>query len=164
VHGGHVNKGDDAAIGVDNWRKMFERQHAEGGYPVPILIENTAGGDNAMARKFDALARLWDAVAEFGAGFVLDTCHAWAAGEKLGDVVDRVKAITGRIDLVHLNNSRDEFDSARDRHANIASGMIDPDVLVAVCATAGAPVVVETPAEGQAADIAFLRAKLGLAG
>ena len=164
VHGGHVNKGDDAAIGVQNWRKMFERQHAEGGYPVPILIENTAGGDNAMARKFDALARLWDAVAEFDVGFVLDTCHAWAAGEKLGDVVDRVKAITGRIDLVHLNNSRDEFDSARDRHANIASGMIDPDVLVAVCAAAGAPVVVETPAEGQAADIAFLRAKLGPVG
>lgn len=165
VHGGHVNKGDDPAIGVDNWRKMFQRQHAEGGYPVPILIENTAGGDNAMARKFDALARLWDAVAEFdGVGFVLDTCHAWAAGEDLADVVDRVKAITGRIDLVHLNNSRDEFDSARDRHANVTSGMIDPDVLVAVCAAAGAPVIVETPAEGQAADIEFLRDKLGASG
>jgi len=32
---------------------------------------------------------------------------------------------------------------------------------VAVCAAAGAPVVVETPAEGQAADIAFLRERLG---
>ena len=164
VHGGHVNKGDDPAMGHDNWRKMFQRAHADGGYPVPVLIENTAGGDNAMARKFDALARLWDAVAEFDVGFVLDTCHAWAAGEKLTDAVDRIKAITGRIDLVHLNNSRDEFDSARDRHANIESGMIDPEVLVAVCAAAGAPVVVETPAEGQADDIAFLRAKLGLAG
>ncbi len=39
-------------------------------------------------------------------------------------------------------------------------GTIDPDVLVGVCAAAGAPVVVETPAEGQAADIAFLRARL----
>jgi len=76
-------------------------------------------------------------------------------------VVDRVKAITGRIDLVHLNNSRDEFNSARDRHANIDSGTIDPDQLVAVCAAAGAPVVVETPAEGQASDIAFLRERLG---
>ena len=95
---------------------------------------------------------------------MLDTCHAWAAGEELADAVDRVKAITGRIDLVHLNNSRDEFDSARDRHANIADGTIDPDVLVAVCAGAGAPVVVETPAEGQGADIAFLRAELGLTG
>jgi deoxyribonuclease-4 len=160
VHGGHVTAGEDVGTGVDNWRKFVQRQQDEGGFAVPVFIENTAGGDNAMARHFDALARLWDAVGEFGVGFCLDTCHAFAAGEDLVDVVDRAKAITGRIDLVHLNNSRDEFGSARDRHANIADGSIDPDALVAVCAAAGAPVVVETPAEGQADDIAFLRARL----
>ncbi|MBO0848109.1 MAG: deoxyribonuclease IV [Pseudonocardia sp.] len=160
VHGGHVTAGEDPDVGVDNWRKFFARQADEGGFAVPILIENTAGGDNAMARRFDALARLWDAVGEFGAGFCLDTCHAFAGGEDLVDVVDRAKAITGRIDLVHLNNSRDEFNSARDRHANIAEGTIDPDQLVAVCAAAGAPVVVETPADGMADDIAFLRERL----
>ena len=106
---------------MENWRKFFARQAEEGGFPLPILIENTAGGDNAMARQFDVLARLWDAVGEFGVGFCLDTCHAFAAGEDLVGIVDRVKAITGRIDLVHLNNSRDEFGSARDRHANIAT-------------------------------------------
>ena len=161
VHGGHVTAGEDPAVGVDNWRKFFARQAEEGGFAVPVLIENTAGGDNAMARHFDALARLWDAVGEFGAGFCLDTCHAFAGGEDLAGVVDRAKAITGRIDLVHLNNSRDEFNSARDRHANIADGTIEPDALLAVCAAAGAPVVVETPADGQAEDIAFLRERLG---
>ncbi len=160
VHGGHVTAGEDEATGVDNWRKFVERQAGEGGFAVPILLENTAGGDHAMARRFDALARLWDAIGEFGVGFCLDTCHAFAAGEDLTDVVDRAKAITGRIDLVHLNDSRDEFGSARDRHATIGRGTIDPDQLVAVCAAAGAPVVVETPAEGQAADIAFLRERL----
>jgi deoxyribonuclease IV len=160
VHGGHVTQGEDATQGVENWRKFLARQAAEGGFAVPVLIENTAGGDNAMARRFDALARLWDAVAEFDVGFCLDTCHAFAAGEELVDVVDRAKAITGRIDLVHLNDSRDEFGSARDRHANIGAGTIDPEALTAVCAAAGAPVVVETPAEGQARDIAFLRERL----
>ena len=160
VHGGHVTARDDTADGVANWRKFVQRQHDEGGFAVPLFIENTAGGDHAMARRFDALARLWDAVGEFGVGFCLDTCHAFAAGEELLDIAERAIAITGRIDLVHLNNSRDEFNSARDRHANIADGTIDPDALVAVCAAAGAPVVVETPAEGQAADIAFLRARL----
>lgn len=160
VHGGHVTANEDPALGLVNWRKFFERQTAEGGFPLPILIENTAGG-NAMARGFDMLARLWDEVAEFGAGFCLDTCHAWAAGEDLDGIVDRVMAITGRIDLVHLNSSRDEFDSARDRHANIKAGTIDPEALVAVVRAAGAPVVVETPAEGQAEDIAFLREALG---
>lgn len=157
VHGGHVTKDDDPAVGVDNWRKFVERQAGEHGFDVPVLIENTAGGDNAMARRFDALGRLWDAVGEFGVGFCLDTCHAFAGGEELAGIVERVRGITGRIDLIHLNNSRDAFDSARDRHANIDDGTIPPDELAAVVAAAGAPVVVETPAEGQAHDIAFLR-------
>jgi deoxyribonuclease-4 len=161
VHGGHVTQGEDAAKGFENWRKFIERQMGDGGFAVPIFIENTAGGENAMARRFDDLARLWDAVGEFGVGFCLDTCHAYSAGVELVDVVDRAKAITGRIDLVHLNNSRDEFGSSRDRHANVADGTIDPEALVAVCAAAGAPVVVETPSDGQAADIAFLRERLG---
>ena len=80
VHGGHVLAEDDPAVGVDNWRKTFAYQAKDGGFPLPLFIENTAGGGNAMARDLDAIARLWDAIGEFGAGFVLDTCHAWAAG------------------------------------------------------------------------------------
>ncbi len=157
VHGGHVRDGEDPAEGVANWRKLFERQAESGGFAVPIWIENTAGGDFAMARRFDAIARLWDAVGEFGAGFCLDTCHAWAGGEDLVDAVERVKAITGRIDLVHLNNSRDEFDSARDRHATLESGEIEAEVLAAVAAAADAPVMLETPADGMKDDVAYLR-------
>ena len=163
VHGGHVNAGEDLAVGIDNWRKTFAYAADSGGFPLPILIENTAGGDNACARKLDALARLWEVVGEFGTGFCLDTCHAHAGGEDLATVVDRVRAITGRIDLVHANDSRDPFDSGRDRHANLGDGDIDPRLIVAVVRAAGAPVVVETPGgtEGQAADIAYLRAQLG---
>ena len=163
VHGGHVTAKDDPADGVENWRKFLARQADEGGFPVPVLIENTAGGEHAMARRFDALARLWDAVAEYDVGFCLDTCHAHAAGEELVDAVDRIKAITGRIDLIHANGSKDPFDSGRDRHDNLASGMIEPDLVVAVVRAAGAPVIVETPGgvEGQSADIAFLRDRVG---
>lgn len=163
VHGGHVRQGEDVADGIANWRKMFERQHADGGFAVPVLIENTAGGDGALARDMDTFARLWDQVAEFDPGFCLDTCHAFAAGWDLDSVVEKIKAITGRIDLVHLNNSRDEFGSGRDRHANVVGGKgtIDPEQLAAVAAEAGAPVIVETPAEGQPEDIAYLREKLG---
>jgi deoxyribonuclease-4 len=162
VHGGHVNAGDDLAIGVDNWRKTFAYAADQGGFATPVLIENTAGGDNACARRLDALARLWDVVGEYDVGFCLDTCHAHAGGEDLVDVVDRVKAITGRIDLIHANDSKDEFDSGRDRHDNLGSGTIDPDLIVAVIRAAGAPVVVETPggASGQSADIALLRERL----
>ena len=80
-------------------------------------------------------------------------------------LVDRVKAITGRIDLVHANDSRDGFDSGADRHANFDNGELDGDALVEVVRQAGVPVVVETPggAEGQGADIAWLRERLGAA-
>ncbi|MDR8408078.1 deoxyribonuclease IV [Nonomuraea sp. 3-1Str] len=156
VHGGHVNKSDDPQTGFDNWRKVFERLEC----PIPVLIENTAGGGNAMARKLERIARLWDALDGFDVGFCLDTCHAHAGGEELVDLVDRVKAITGRIDLVHCNDSRDAFDSGADRHANLGKGQIDPELILAVCRAAGAPIVVETPGEGQAADIAFLRENL----
>ena len=154
VHGGHVLKSDDPAIGFDNWRKTFERLELR----CPVFIENTAGGDNAMARKLDAIARLWEAIGEHDVGFVLDTCHAHAGGIELDGIVDRVKAITGRIDLVHANGSRDPFDSGRDRHSNLAEGEIDPELIAAIAVAAGTPVVVETPggAEGHIADMAYL--------
>ncbi len=160
VHGGHVTAKDDPAVGIDNWRKALQRVHEAGGFPLPILIENTAGGDNAMARRFDRLAMLWDAVGEFGPGFVLDTCHAYAGGEELADIVDRVKAITGRIDLVHANSSRDTFDSGADRHANFATGTIDAELIATVCAEAGSDIIIETPAEGHVEDLDFLRKRL----
>ena len=159
VHGGHVTAGVDPEEGYDSWRKAVERIER----PLPMLIENTAGGDGAMARSFDQIARLWEVVAgaaEGGGevGFCLDTCHAYSAGEKLETVVDRLRAITGRIDLVHCNNSRDEFGSGRDRHAGLESGTIDPGLIVDVVRAAGAPVVCETP--DPASDIRWLRSQL----
>jgi deoxyribonuclease IV len=160
VHGGHVTAGADLEEGYDSWRKAIERI----GRPLPMLIENTAGGDGAMARGLDAIARLWDAIngaADDGGGeigFCLDTCHAFASGEDLATIVARVKAITGRIDLVHCNNSRDEFGSGRDRHAGMEAGQIDPAVLVSVVRDAGSTAICETP--DAAADMRWLRAKL----
>jgi len=161
VHGGHVTAEDDPAIGVDNWRKVFSQAAESGGFPLPILIENTAGGTKAMARRLDRIAQLWDAIGEYEPGFCLDTCHAHAGGEDLTGIVDRVKAITGRIDLVHANDSRDAFDSGADRHANFGTGLIEPDAIAAVVRAAGSDAVVETPGEGQAEDISYLRANTG---
>jgi len=162
VHGGHVSKDDDPAKGFDNWRKAVEATDIK----IPLLIENTAGGDNAMARHLDRIAGVWDALsAAEGAeqvGFCLDTCHAWAGGIDLGTAVDKVRGITGRIDLVHANDSRDTFDSGADRHANFGVGKLPPDEFAGLVRQAGAPVICETP--GGAAehrdDFAWLRARL----
>ena len=160
VHGGHVNKDDDPAKGFDNWRKAVEATDIK----LPLLIENTAGGDNAMTRYLERIAGVWDAIcvlprAPTMVGFCLDTCHAHAGGNALETVVDDVRKITGRIDLVHCNDSRDDFDSGADRHANLGNGQIDPDLLAAVVRDAGAPVMLETPggAAEHSDDIAWLR-------
>jgi deoxyribonuclease IV len=165
VHGGHVTADVDPAEGYDSWRKAIERIER----PLPMLIENTAGGDGAMARTLEAIGRLWETVAgaagseDANLGFCLDTCHANSAGIDLADAADRIKAITGRIDLVHGNNSRDDFGSGRDRHANIATGTIDPALLLGVIRAAGAPVICETPDEdgSLAADVSWLKEHLG---
>ena len=162
VHGGHVNKADDPEKGFDNWRKAIEAVDLK----LPLLIENTAGGDNAMTRYLDRIGRVFDAISSAEqadlVGFCLDTCHAHAGGNDLTTVVEDVRRITGRIDLVHCNDSRDEFDSGADRHASFGAGKIDPDLLAAVVRDAGAPVICETPGgpEEHRADFAWLRERL----
>lgn len=153
VHGGHVTADDDEAEGFVRWVKGLQAIESE----VPIYLENTAGGDHAMARHFDTIARLWDHIAPFGIGFCLDTCHAHAAGETMIDAAERLLAITGRIDLVHCNDSKDPHGSGRDRHEHLGQGQVDPDALVEVVRTAGAPVICETGEDGRKDDIAWLR-------
>jgi deoxyribonuclease IV len=161
VHAGHAE--DGVGEGVGRWVRSLEMLESK----VPVLIENTAGGDNAVARRFDALARLWEAIAGMDTavelGFCFDTCHAHAAGEELGDAVERVLAIVGEIDLLHANDSRDPPGTGADRHANLGKGEIGADALREMIQAAGPPVIVETPGDldDMRADIAFVRAALG---
>jgi deoxyribonuclease IV len=156
VHGGHVTKDDDEAEGFVRWRKAMEQLETD----VPVYLENTAGGDHAMARHFDTIARLWEHIGDFGIGFCLDTCHAHAAGEELVDAVDRILAITGEIRLVHCNDSKDGHGSGRDRHEHLGHGKIDPEALVTIVRAANAPVICETGEDGRKDDIAWLRDRL----
>jgi deoxyribonuclease-4 len=156
VHGGHVTKDDAEDEGFVRWRKAMEQLESD----VPVYLENTAGGDHAMARHFDTIARLWDQIGEFGIGFCLDTCHAHAAGEDLVDAVDRILGITGEIQLVHCNDSKDGHGSGRDRHEHLGHGKIDPEALVAIVRAANAPVICETGEDGRKDDIAWLRDRL----
>ncbi len=157
VHGGHVAGDDDLDEGFERWVKALDRLESK----VPVYLENTAGGDHALARRFDTLARLWERIGGTpGLGFCLDTCHAHAAGEDLVSAVDRVLAITGRIDLVHCNDSKDAAGSGRDRHENLGAGQIPAEALAEVVRRAGSPVVCETPVAGMKDDIAFVKEAL----
>jgi deoxyribonuclease IV len=165
VHGGHAE--DAVAEGFGRWVRTLEMLRSE----VPLYIENTAGGENAVARRFDDLARLWDAIGGldpgFELGFCFDTCHAHAAGEELADAVERVRNACGRIDLLHANDSRDPPGTGADRHANLGRGEIGPEPLREMIRSCGAtPVVCETPGtlEDMREDLAFVRRALSGSG
>lgn len=155
VHGGHAE--DDPAEGPTRWWKVFEERR----FPVKVLIENTAGGNNAVARYVDQLERLWEKLDGFDVGFCFDTCHAHSAGEDLLDVVERVLKVVGSIDVVHCNDSRDLAGTGADRHANIGKGNMNPETILAMVQASKSPVVIfETPWPGVVEDMAWLRSSV----
>ncbi|MFI6231814.1 deoxyribonuclease IV [Micromonospora echinospora] len=144
---------------------------AAAGGPM-LLVEPSAGGGRSLASRVEHLGPYLDAVDRHpGLGVCFDTCHAWAAGHDLAveggmtATLDTLVATVGadRLRLVHANDSKDLCGSTRDRHENIGKGTIGEPAFAELMthpATAGVPVVVETPTEkhvGHAADIATLR-------
>jgi deoxyribonuclease-4 len=155
VHAWHAE--DDVPRGFIRWRKVFEELQTD----VPILIENTAGGSNAMGRYVDVLGELFRHLDDFEVGFCFDTCHAHAAGEELSDVVERLLEAVGHIDLVHANSSRDAAGTGADRHANFGDGTMDVGAILHMVKAAGAPAVIcETPWPDISDDLEVIRASM----
>lgn len=136
-----------------------------------LLVEPSAGGGRSLAARVEQLADFLAAVdGHPQLGICFDTCHVWAAGHDVsspGGMTATLDALVdccgpGRLQLVHANDSKDPCGSTRDRHENLGKGTIGEDgfaELMAHPATAGVPVIVETPTEahhGHAADIATL--------
>lgn len=156
VHGGTVTGDEGVSEGFDRWRKALAQLDSQ----VPVLIENTAGGDNSVARELESIRKLWEVIGDLGPGFCMDTCHSWSAGLDLVASTEALIAITGGIDLIHCNDSRDEQGSSRDRHETLTKGQIPAEDILAAVRLAGAPVICETPDASVADDIAWLREHL----
>jgi deoxyribonuclease-4 len=137
-----------------------------------LLVEPSAGGGRSLASKVRDLGPYLEAVENHPwLGVCFDTCHAWAAGHDLATpggmtaTLDELVATVGRdrLQLIHANDSKDECGSTRDRHETIGKGRIGTAAFAELMthpATAGIPVIVETPSvehEGHAADIALLK-------
>lgn len=137
-----------------------------------LLVEPSAGGGRSLAARVEQLGPYLDAVDRHPwLGVCFDTCHAWAAGHDLAveggmrATLDTLVTTVGadRLRLVHANDSKDLRGSTRDRHENIGKGAIGEPAFAELMrhpATAGVPVVVETPTEkhvGHAADVAALK-------
>jgi deoxyribonuclease-4 len=98
-----------------------------------ILLETTAGQGTRLGHRFEHLAWLLEHTVEGDRlGICLDTCHAFAAGYELRtpegyaatmEAFDRTIGL-GRLKAVHLNDSKGELGSRKDRHEHIGQGHI----------------------------------------
>lgn len=137
-----------------------------------LLLEPMAGQGQMLCAAVEDLAPYLDVVDRHPrAGVCLDTCHAFAAGHDLaapGGVAATLDTLaatagTGRLRLIHANDSKDPCGSCRDRHENIGKGLIGAEPFAEFFrhpVSRGVPLVIETPGrspEPHRADIDTLK-------
>ena len=100
-----------------------------------LLVENTAGAGNTMARTAEEVGLILGHVPKklrARTGYGLDTCHLFASGYDLRAsraevkrVLDAFEEATGEAPgFFHLNDSEGDLGSNRDRHMLIGDGKI----------------------------------------
>ncbi|MDO8620397.1 MAG: deoxyribonuclease IV [bacterium] len=99
-----------------------------------FIIEDM--GMRKIGRSLDEIANIVKDVDDPRVKVCLDTCHLHAAGydistkKKLDEFLEYFDTAIGldRLECFHVNDSRDEFGSLRDRHDNIGEGKVGKDV------------------------------------
>lgn len=100
---------------------------------VAIVLENTAGQGTNLGYKFEHIRDIIDLIEDKSRiGFCLDTCHAFVAGydirtrDAYDKTMDELESIIGFKYLmgVHINDSKGELGSKKDRHHSIGEGYI----------------------------------------
>jgi len=160
--GAHMGTGVDA--GLDRIASAYVRILGERGSGNVILcLEDTAGAGTTLGTNFEELASLRKRIikltgrwSDSSVGFCLDTCHLLAAGYDLTSKAG-ARATIAEFDRVcgpanlrvwHLNDSRGERGSHRDRHEHIGDGNVAKSafgVIVCDARFAQVPKILETP-------------------
>ncbi|NOY15298.1 MAG: deoxyribonuclease IV [bacterium] len=121
---------------------------------VSLIIENSAG--HKIGQTPDEIFQIINQLKDPRLKICWDTCHGFAAGidlstvDKLDRLLDAIDQNVGleRLVLWHLNDSRDPFNSKRDRHANIGEGYIGTQTFANILNHPVAnkiPAIIETP-------------------
>ncbi len=96
----------------------------------PLLLEVSAGQGSSLGKNYDQMRKLFEGLDSRKIGICLDTQHWFAAGQStFGSHEETVKCwdeLTdiGPLGLIHLNDSKVEFDSRVDRHLPLRQGNI----------------------------------------
>ncbi|MGZ4031697.1 MAG: deoxyribonuclease IV [Tumebacillaceae bacterium] len=135
---------------------------------VYVCLEGMAGDGSKVGSNFEELAEIMSLVTHKDKlGVCLDTCHLYSSGY---DIVNDFEGVMRKFDdliglekvkVWHINDSKTEFNSRKDRHANIGEGSIGGEAIKRIVHSEfcqDKPCILETPEGKYKEEIAFLRA------
>lgn len=158
----NIHPGSDVAA-VKNKNKAMDRvaQSINNAHKevddVIILLENMAGQGNTFGKTFEELKYMIDKIEnKKRIGVTLDTAHLFGAGydittsEKFESVMKNFDKIVGLkyLKAVHLNDSKVELNSRKDRHEEIGKGKIGIEAFRYIMNSnyfENIPLILETP-------------------
>ena len=164
--GSHVGQGTDKAIKMiaDVLNEVLTPSQT-----TTVLLETMSGKGSEVGATFEELSEIINHVnLKEKVGVCLDTCHVYSAGYdiagNLDGVLEKFDQIIGldRLKAIHLNDSKTEFASHKDRHEQIGKGSIGIEAIIRLINHAKLrhlPFVLETPNDmsGWAEEIRFLK-------
>jgi len=137
--------------------------------PVKFLLEISAGAGMVIGDTFEEIGAIIKAVGDERLAVCFDTAHAFASGYDLRDataVAETVKKFdkaigTEKLFMSHVNDSKVELGTRKDRHEHIGQGHIGTAGFMAILASpafAGKPLILETPDdEHRLSDVDLLK-------
>lgn len=147
---------------IDNLSDLLHR--------VSNVMYNTSIGVEIMAGAGTQLLSTTDQINYFlyrnhdlpNVGLCLDTCHVFAAGMDMFQVMDRYLKY---IKVIHLNGSKAGFGSKVDRHASVQGSEIPSVSIVKIAQKAAeqlpdVPMILETPSSSLLQDFEYIKMKL----
>lgn len=164
--GSHVKQGVEVGIKyiTDMLNAVLKPEQT-----TTVLLETMAGKGTEVGRSFQELKQILDGVKlSEKMGVCLDTCHVYDAGydivNHLDDVLEEFDEIIGidKLRAIHLNDSKNPFESHKDRHEKIGEGSLGKEAIIRVInhpKLYTLPFFLETPNElsGYAEEIKMLR-------
>jgi deoxyribonuclease-4 len=136
---------------------ILELEEQAAGGPTRLLLESTAGQGSTIGWRFEQLAAIIEGVkGRVPLGVCIDTCHTFAAGydmrtaeawDRMVQEFDQVVGIE-HLYAFHVNDSKNDIGTRKDRHANLGEGFIGMECFEAMMthpATRELPKYLETP-------------------
>lgn len=164
--GSHVKQGTEIGINyiVNMLNDVLKEEQT-----TKVLLETMAGKGTEVGRSFEEIAEIISKVKlNDHLGVCLDTCHVYDAGydivNNIDKVLDEFDSIIGldRLYAIHLNDSKNPFESHKDRHEKIGEGFIGLEAIGRIInhpKLRNLPFFLETPndLEGYEKEISILK-------